>query len=134
MQLPFPGVITCVSSNVSLEQWFFSHFQLLEEDINLVRMAVTVWSIWIPRSDRLWNNGSMPSHIASSQDRPGFLNIWTGAQTKSTTPSRQHSLHNWEKPPLGFLKCNVDAAISNNVAGMGAGFVLRDGTVLVFFV
>ncbi|KAL9365319.1 hypothetical protein Peur_043192 [Populus x canadensis] len=72
MQLPFPGVITCVSSNVSLEQWFFSHFQLLEEDINLVRMAVTVWSIWIPRSDRLWNNGSMPSHIASSQDRPGF--------------------------------------------------------------
>jgi hypothetical protein len=43
-------------------------------------------------------------------------------------------LHNWEKPPLGFLKCNVDAAISNNVAGMGAGFVLRDGTVLFFVI
>ncbi|KAG6763699.1 hypothetical protein POTOM_031135 [Populus tomentosa] len=108
-----------MSSDVSLEQWFFSHFQLLEEDI-LLRMAVTVWSIWIHRSDRLWNNGSMPSHIAVKTGLD-FLNIWTGAQTKSTTPSRQHSLHNWEKPPLGFLKCNVDAAISNNVAGMAYG-------------
>jgi hypothetical protein len=42
-------------------------------------------------------------------------------------------LHNWEKPPLGFLKCNVDAAISNNVAGIKIVDVNRNASSIAHF-
>ena len=36
------------------------------------------------------------------------------------------SLPKWEKPPPGFIKCNIDAAVDNNQEAMGAVFVLHD--------
>ncbi|KAJ6982758.1 hypothetical protein NC653_025765 [Populus alba x Populus x berolinensis] len=32
----------------------------------------------------------------------------------------------WDKPPVGFLKWNTDAAILDQGAAMGAGFVIRN--------
>lgn len=40
--------------------------------------------------------------------------------------SRRPPLHKQEKPPVGYPRCNVDAAVLEQSAAMGAGFAIRD--------
>jgi len=39
-----------------------------------------------------------------------------------------NSVHTWLKPPVGKIKCNVDAASFNNNSIMGHGMCFRDST------
>ncbi|KAG6759981.1 hypothetical protein POTOM_036480 [Populus tomentosa] len=40
----------------------------------------------------------------------------------------------WDKPPVGFLKWNTDAAILDQGAAMGAGFAVRNNEGAVFII
>jgi|UPI0001D45C66 hypothetical protein len=39
----------------------------------------------------------------------------------------------WDKPPVGFLKCNTDVGILDQGAAMGAGFVIRNNEGAVVY-
>jgi ribonuclease HI len=51
----------------------------------------------------------------------------------------QHSVNvqgqsqKWDKPPVGFLKCNIDADILDQGVAMGAGFVMRNNEGAVVY-
>ncbi|EEF34866.1 conserved hypothetical protein [Ricinus communis] len=88
------------------------------------------WSIWSSRNELIWEG----KRKGNSQILQGELNLFTNwlAATETYQPSSATSspLLPWQKPQLGYLKYNVDAATFNGRTGFG--FVLRDHAGLLF--
>jgi hypothetical protein len=118
------GIQTRMTSNVSFPQSFFSYFRLLDENL-LLKIAVTIWAIWNRRNEQVRNNYSFSSYRAV-QAGLNFLSSWSASRFTPPHIAIHPSLPKWEKPPPGFIKCNIDAAVDNNQEAMGAVFVLHD--------
>ncbi|XP_024630813.1 uncharacterized protein [Medicago truncatula] len=101
------------------------------EDLNTSQQqifAVTLWSIWKHRNNKVWNNVVETSQQISERAE-AFLNSWKSAQKiqpRIQVPSVQHESPCWTKPVLGRFKCNVDAAFSNSLNRMGFAACIRD--------
>ncbi|XP_031111871.1 uncharacterized protein LOC116015844 [Ipomoea triloba] len=104
----------------------FVESTLRDTDVELgVLMAVKFWVLWKVRNDAVWN--SKQWQLADMRRYMGsLLSAWQEAwPTISSTGQAQLVRNNdWKPPPLGFLKCNVDAAIHS--AGATFGAVLRN--------
>ncbi|XP_031127768.1 uncharacterized protein LOC116029864 [Ipomoea triloba] len=61
-----------------------------------------------------------------------YLEAWTRIHESIITPSSQNDLSCWRKPPPGWVKLNVDAAINKGLNSTGLGFILcnEDGNFL----
>ncbi|GAU48309.1 hypothetical protein TSUD_324900 [Trifolium subterraneum] len=76
------------------------------------RVTMLLWSIWHNRNDKLWNdNVQTPRHIG----RYAFdaRNDWYSVhklQSNSVSGTTEAVQVRWEKPALGWVKCNVDVA------------------------
>ncbi|XP_019151030.1 PREDICTED: uncharacterized protein LOC109147828 [Ipomoea nil] len=90
---------------------------------DMMKVAAILWVIWFSWNEAVWGNiipslSSMQSHVDAT------CLLWMqaygqagGSRTGSNPPV-------WSPPPAGYLKCNVDAAIFTN--GAGVGVVVRN--------
>ena len=92
------------------------------------KMGAVIWGVWRKRNEKLWRGVTQTPqqclHLSLS-----FLKDWTEAQQKKE-PGRSgghcQKETRWKLPPLGYAKCNVDAAIFLDMKAFGVGMVLRD--------
>ncbi|GAU47118.1 hypothetical protein TSUD_98950 [Trifolium subterraneum] len=105
---------------------FFSN----ESSDTVGRVAMLLWCIWHNRNDKLWNdNVQMPRQIG----RYAFdaWNDWYTVhhlQSNSVSGTTETDLVRWEKPPLGWVKCNVDAAFVSGSGKTSVGLCFRDNS------
>ncbi|GAU49722.1 hypothetical protein TSUD_25900 [Trifolium subterraneum] len=83
-----------------------------ERNDTVGRVAMLLWCIWHNRNDKLWNdNVQMPRQLG----RYAFdaWNDWYSVhklQSNSVSGTTEADLVRWEKPALGWVKCNIDVA------------------------
>ncbi|XP_038715125.1 uncharacterized protein LOC120008837 [Tripterygium wilfordii] len=98
--------------------------------LDLVHLVCMVlWGLWRNRNEIVWNNKrqtvSQVLNLASS-----FLFQWQSAQVlpnDDQLPLMDEGVVCWQKPSVGWLKCNVDGALFQAQNKLGFGWVLRDG-------
>ncbi|GAU38637.1 hypothetical protein TSUD_276760 [Trifolium subterraneum] len=94
------------------------------------RVAMLLWSIWHNRNDKLWNdNVQTPRQIG----RYAFdaWNDWYSVhklQSNSASGTTEANLVRWEKPALGWVKCNVDVAFLSGYGRTSVGVCFRDNS------
>ncbi|GAU40629.1 hypothetical protein TSUD_190060 [Trifolium subterraneum] len=92
------------------------------------RMAMLLWCIWQNRNDKLWNgNVQTPRQIG----RYAFdaWNDWYSVhklQSNSESKTTEANLVRWEKPALGWVKCNVDVAFVPGSGRTSVGLCFRN--------
>ncbi|GAU48314.1 hypothetical protein TSUD_405310 [Trifolium subterraneum] len=92
------------------------------------RVAILLWCIWQNRNDKLWNdNVQMPRQIG----RYAFdaWNDWYSVhklQSNSESRTTEANLVRWEKPALGWVKCNVDVAFVSGSGRTSMGLCFRN--------
>ncbi|KAH9752805.1 putative non-LTR reverse transcriptase [Citrus sinensis] len=90
--------------------------------------AMVCWGLWLNRNNKVWNdvNGRVQNVVNSAGQNP-FL--WQQARKSVFVPpsldSAAHGSVRWLKPSIGWVKCNVDAAIDNSRGLISFGAVLR---------
>ncbi|CAJ2644561.1 unnamed protein product [Trifolium pratense] len=97
-----------------------------EDYATIGRVAMLLWSIWHNRNDKIWNdNVRTPNQIG----RAAFdqWNEWIAVHKLRSNDDHDVppvSTIRWEKPRIGWLKCNVDAAffVGAGRTAMGACF------------
>jgi hypothetical protein len=101
-----------------------------EDYATIGRVATLFWSIWHNRNDKIWNdNVRRPSQVG----RAAFdhWNEWFAVHKL-----RSHDDHDvpilstdrWEKPRIGCLKCNVDAAF---FGGLGRTMMVHASVIVL---
>uniref|UniRef100_I1NJ58 RNase H type-1 domain-containing protein n=1 Tax=Glycine max TaxID=3847 RepID=I1NJ58_SOYBN len=80
------------------------------------RVAMTLWSIWTRRNDKLWSNITVnDSSVIHRADE--FYQVWFDAKEMHGSSARDTTVSNtgrWSPPRLGFTKSNVDASFKHN--------------------
>ncbi|XP_019153886.1 PREDICTED: uncharacterized protein LOC109150431 [Ipomoea nil] len=90
------------------------------------KIKVFFWQIWEARNEKIWNNVILSTHAIVSGAQ-SFILEWQLANHSTVQPTSNFVRDaKWERPPLGWLKLNVDAALDYGNRRMGLGFVLRD--------
>jgi ribonuclease HI len=99
------------------------------------RFAVLMWHIWQNRNDMVWNSHSNTASTVGQQAITAWQ-AWNTAnqqlhhrqmQQTRVQQNRVDSSVTWTKPPLGWLKCNVDAGFSFADGVTTTASCFRDG-------
>ncbi|MCH85260.1 ribonuclease H protein [Trifolium medium] len=87
--------------------------------------VVILWSIWRARNACIWENkqANPVSTCLTASDLLQDYNWCCNALV--STPLSDHSM-TWEKPPVDWLKCNVDGALFMNERKFGIRVCYRD--------
>lgn len=109
----------------SFSSWIDEVFTLLN-DSQVPTFITCCWSLWKARNDKLWNN-LVTSNLVIMERAISYLKEWLAASNlHNRIPQTQEpSLQNWEKPPLGWLKVNIDADLDEAGGCMDFGWVVR---------
>ncbi|MCI16976.1 cytochrome P450 [Trifolium medium] len=86
-----------------------------------------VWVLWSNRNN-VWNDSKEPGRSLGFKTRP-LWNEWHGVQQvqqASTSIEQQQQQTVWQKPPLGWYKCNVDAGFHKDLNKTSVGWCLHD--------
>jgi len=121
------SIYHCWSPNVSCHELIFAILQQLDIPQQQI-FAVTLWSIWKQRNNRVWNDVVETTQQVSERAE-AFLNSWKSVQrikTNNHVNTVHHDATRWTKPALGRFKCNVDATFSNSLNRVGLGACIRD--------
>ncbi|XP_058770133.1 uncharacterized protein LOC131643821 [Vicia villosa] len=97
-----------------------------KEDKKLAgRFAVMIELMWKNRNDLIWNQ---EREEASKLGLSAFhrWNDWFHAQEVSGYSVHSQYEVEWRPPPLGWIKCNVDAAFNNNNGTTNRGWCMRN--------
>jgi hypothetical protein len=92
----------------------------------LTWVVVRLWAIWYARRQALFEN-NFPSPFSANSFVERFISNLE--MIKPSTKQQQavgDPATRWIKPPRGFAKVNVDAAISKNSSNTSAAAVARD--------
>ncbi|GAU36575.1 hypothetical protein TSUD_362450 [Trifolium subterraneum] len=105
------------------------HIFFSNESSDIVgRVVMLLWCIWKNRNDKLWNdNVQTPRQIG----RYAFdaWNDWYSVhklQSNSESRTTEADLVRWEKPALGWVKCNVDVAFVPGYGRTSVGLCFRN--------
>ncbi|GAU40306.1 hypothetical protein TSUD_362860 [Trifolium subterraneum] len=98
-----------------------------EDNAMLGRVSSLFWCIWHNRNDKIWNdNVQSPSQVG----RMAFA-VWN--EWFTVHQLRRHNFApvadprlRWEKPGVGWIKCNVDAAFVARSSITSMGLCFRD--------
>jgi ribonuclease HI len=94
-------------------------FQMLDEleSTVLQHISMLMWSIWWKRNQVCWQ-GKLPTTYEINRRAREHLSDWIKArmmrQNRSST-SIVLERHEWTKPPMGVLKCNIDTACCSDL-------------------
>lgn len=130
------GIETVVSdsdaTSVLATSFFFQVLDRLKGDDRLA-WCMSLWSIWSSRNQLVWNNtkDSAATFLVHGNQ---LLAEWQAAHSSILRPALSPPLHPaalspsgaWNKPPAGFVKCNIDAAFDTGGNNVGIGMCLRD--------
>lgn len=83
--------------------------------------AMVLWSIWKRRNDRLWEERIVSNSQVISRAKEVLTDWITAKERFQPNLIAHHSRieDKWSKPPLGYLKCNLDAAFVQGRIGIG---------------
>ncbi|CAN6562363.1 unnamed protein product [Malus baccata var. baccata] len=84
-----------------------------------------LWDIWKQRNDMVWNGFSIPSQEVVLRVE-GWLHEFQKWH-KRAAKKASREVQQWQKPKIGWVKCNFDGAWSRNDL-RGMGWVARDFT------
>jgi ribonuclease HI len=103
-----------------------------ETDSNASKAAVLVWILWQIRNNKVWNDGNISAAQAGAQAE-AYWQQWASIngvfQEQHQAWQQRASQSNaarWQQPPVGRLKCNVDASFFEANDATGWGWCLRD--------
>ncbi|XP_073041685.1 uncharacterized protein [Primulina eburnea] len=88
-------------------------------------MAMTLWSIWHYRNDKLWNGVDRAATINLSL-ASDLLQQWQLARPQLHPMNPDEANLRWTRLPAGSMKCNVDAAIFKEINKIGGAAIIRD--------
>jgi ribonuclease HI len=101
-------------------------------DFEVSKAAVLMWFIWQNRNNIVWNDSKLSAQQVGVQALT-FWNQWATIngffheqQQAVLPPTAANNIVQWNQPPFGFLKCNVDASFFNMAGVTGSGWILRD--------
>lgn len=105
-------------------------FVILRESPNAIseNIIMIAWSLWYRRNDVCWSNGPKDPGTVIRRAK----NVHTDWSKLEDLRNRLESTNSlvcdnlWHYPPVGFLKCNTDAAIFLSEAKAGIGIVFRN--------
>jgi ribonuclease HI len=96
------------------------------------KAATVLWLMWQNRNNLVWNDNNLSAQQIGIQAAQ-FWNQWAlvnrrldGQQQHVNQQRTISSNEQWQPPPTGHLKCNVDASFFNMVGATGWGWCLRD--------
>ncbi|MCH94197.1 ribonuclease H protein, partial [Trifolium medium] len=99
--------------------------------------AMLLWLLWNNRNNCVWNDTRESGRSLGFKARL-LWEEWAAVQqvqqpTESINQQQQQQLHSWNKPPVGWYKCNVDAGFHKEVNKTSFGWCLRDheGSIIV---
>ena len=112
----------------SFVEWFFQLIKTQNKEV-IGKISDVLWAIWIQRNNQYWN-GSHESTARTVYLALEFLFDWISikesvkpvSQVISPPVVQQH----WQRPLLGFVKCNIDATVFREEARSSWGIVVRD--------
>jgi ribonuclease HI len=103
-----------------------------ETNSNASKAAVLVWIIWQIRNNKVWNDGNT-SAVQAGMQAAAYWQQWASVNDvfqEQTQPRQQRSssshVMQWQQPPVGVLKCNVDASFFAANGATGWGWCLRN--------
>ena len=118
---------------VTIEDWWMQIIQG-QDKMNTNLAAMVSWSLWNNRNDVVWKGRSrqLAELIKHAEE---LLREWHHAKEGQSRQIQRRTTANeatWLRPEIGWLKCNIDAAIFQHGGFMGYGWVLRDdeGTMI----
>ncbi|CAN1814009.1 Putative ribonuclease H protein At1g65750 [Linum perenne] len=92
--------------------------------------AMILWGLWGERNQLVWRRESRTPHLVV-EGAVSILEEWKAARTNGQQSDRRNSdqqvpCERWHPPPMGVIKCNVDAAFQATRRQWGWGMVSRD--------
>jgi hypothetical protein len=103
-----------------------------EIDSDASKVAVLMWFIWQNRNNYVWNDNKSTAQQVGMQAAQfwqqwaminGLLDEQQQLVQQKTADNRSQQ---WQQPPTGYLKCNVDASFYSTAGATGWGWCLRD--------
>ena len=115
------------NTSESLVEWFFKLINTQDKE-TIGKISVVLWAIRIQCNNRYWN-GSHESVERTVYLALEFLSDWISIHESTKTGSRVISFlvqQHWQRPPTGFVKCNIDAAVFREEGKSSWGIVVHD--------
>ncbi|CAL1394093.1 unnamed protein product [Linum trigynum] len=111
-----------LDGTLSPGSWLCEIMEMVDDD-TLGQLGVLLWFMWFERNNQCFNN-----HKAEEWEIAGkAYAYWEEYQNQNNQGPIQveERSYTWKKPPEGWLKMNIDAAV---MAGQGTGYgaVVRD--------
>ena len=97
-----------------------------KENVNLA--AMICWCLWNARNELVWN-GKLRQKEWILRSAGDLLGQWQQARMVENQNQQGREVNvqqRWKKPEVGWLKCNVDAALFNQQGKIGLGCIIRD--------
>jgi hypothetical protein len=93
------------------------------------RFATLVWSLWQNRNNKVWQDDHESGRrlgVMAYQHWSGWIQVQHSRSYGAGNEEQQHHVANWQKPHVGWLKCNTDAGFHNGANKTSAGWILRN--------
>lgn len=106
-------------------------FKLLQSvtETKVAKLAMMVWAISGRYNEKVWS-GTLQSVNSVVSKALDFLSEWKRAKSSThgtvVLSNQQQQDHQWQKPNVGQLKCNLDAALFTTENQFGLGMCIRD--------
>jgi hypothetical protein len=112
----------------SAAELIFKICRLADRDL-AGRFATLAWSLWQNRNNKVWQDDHENGRRLGVMAFQHWMDWKQVQQTRSYvagTENQQHHEATWQKPPVGWLKCNTDAGFHNGANKTSAGWILRN--------
>jgi ribonuclease HI len=100
--------------------------------IEASKAAVIIWFLWQHRNNKVWSESIATAYQIGMQAY-SYWQQWAESngmfqelQQSARQNTADSSMLQWQQPPIGTLKCNVDASFYNLAGATGWGWILRD--------
>jgi hypothetical protein len=92
------------------------------------KVAMILWALWWRRNQKCWND-FLPTVYDVTRRANESLQDWKGARRHTAVALQTVAVSTevaWKKPPMGKLKCNIDAACYRDQNLYCVGMCIRD--------
>jgi ribonuclease HI len=95
------------------------------------RFATLVWTLWQNRNNKVWQGDQECSRRLGVKAHHYWLE-WVQVQNfqhqRAGRGDQLQQQSQWQKPPVGWFKCNTDAGFHDALNKTSAGWILRNNT------
>lgn len=119
-----------LTSSENEASWLLAKLDTSSSD-EVLLIARVLWGVWFFRNQKVWENKVVTADIAMGWSSKIVLEWREARETRFLQPagsstSSSPAVSKWQKPALGTLKLNVDAAVKVGESKFAMGLVLRD--------